>query len=64
MTTDATRRELIEASEEIDAEIFLIEETILLSPISEEDEIRLRAKLSELRMQLDNTRLYISQLNS
>lgn len=59
LNTDLLMKEV----EELDAEIFLIEETILLSPLGEEDERKLRSQLAEKRMQQANIRMYLSQLN-
>ena len=55
-------RKLISEREELEAEEFLIEETILLSPINEEDERRLREQLTDIRAKIANVNWYLIKL--
>ena len=55
-------RKLTAEREELEAEEFLIEETILLSPINEEDERRLREQLTDIRAKIANVNWYLMKL--
>lgn len=58
-----TPESLLDQAEELDAEIFLIEETILRSPINKEDKRRLQSELFDKKASLANVNFYLNQIS-